>query len=42
MELRPTYEAIRLSVTQEFTEIVWNPKVPEPDESSTYHPILFL
>jgi hypothetical protein len=50
-----TYEAASRPATQEFSIILWNPKVhyrvhknpppgshPDPDESSPYHPILFL
>jgi hypothetical protein len=55
MELSPSLEVASRSSTQQFSNILWNPKVhtpvhnspltgphPEPEESSPYHPKLFL
>jgi hypothetical protein len=55
MELSSSWEDASRSNSEQFSNILWNPKVHysihqspciapylEPDESSPYHPILFL
>jgi hypothetical protein len=52
MEMSPTSKAASHSVSQEFPNILWNPKArsqepstgphPEKDQSSLYHSILSL